>query len=90
LKIEKEGINMDFGNEYQVKLRKTKKCEWCGQDMIKGEVVYHFKGKFNGEWQDWKMHNECEEAYRKDDQWHEGFLSYSNERPRLTGEGGRV
>ena len=73
----------DFGNEKQVRLRKDKSCAWCGQTMHKGETVYHFKGMWQGDWQDWKMHNECSEAYYDDDSHDEGFSLYDNERPVL-------
>ena len=74
----------NFGDSKQVKLRKSKRCAWCGEDMKKGETVYHFKGRWGGEWQDWKMHNECEEAFHNEDCHDEGFSLYDNERPRPT------
>ena len=76
----------DFGDAKQVKLRKDKRCAWCGITMLKGETVYHFKGRFEGEWQDWKMHNECSSAYRREDLHCEGFSLYDNKRGMTWGE----
>jgi hypothetical protein len=75
---------MNFGTEKQVKLRKTVRCAWCGQDMMKGKTVYQFKGRWNGDWQNWKMHNECRDVYYDDDCFDEGFSLYDNERPKIT------
>ena len=71
----------NFGDSKQVKLRKDKRCSWCGQVMKKGEVVYHFKGRWDGDWQNWKMHNECEQVYRNDEYCEEGFSLFNNTRP---------
>jgi hypothetical protein len=73
----------NFRESKQVKLRKDKRCSWCGETMHKGSTVYHFKGRWDGDWQDWKMHNECEEACHDGDCLGEGFSLYDNPRPKI-------
>ena len=71
----------DFGTGKVITARKPRLCEWCGEAIKKGDKEYHFKGMWQGQWQDWKMHPECQEAYANDDGFDEGFESYANERP---------
>lgn len=61
--------------------RKDHRCEWCGQSIPKGETFFHYKGIFEGEWQNWRMHNECFEDYQINSDVNEGFSPFDNERP---------
>lgn len=53
----------DFGDYLRPTARKTYYCEWCGQTIPAGERHHQFKGKWEGEWQNWRMHDECQAAY---------------------------
>ena len=71
----------DFGEGKVVKVRKDCRCHWCGEGIAKGKEAFWFKGRWNGDWQDWRMHPECEAAYREDDSYDEGFTPFDNPRP---------
>ena len=55
------------------------KCEWCGETILAGEKHPQFVGKWEGEFQNWRMHWECYEATSKDD-LSEGFTPYEHDR----------
>lgn len=58
--------------------RKDRQCAWCSQQIPAGERHDHFVGKWEGEFQNWRMHAECFNVYSED--W--GEFSYGdNERP---------
>lgn len=65
-----------------VKLRKSRRCEWCGEMIEKSADAYQGKGIFEGEFYDYRMHPECAEAMN-DDPFvaQDGFMSYEGERP---------
>lgn len=56
----------DFGEAKTVTGRKAHRCEACYCWIPKGEPHHHFKGMFDGEWQDWRMHDECYKSYCAD------------------------
>lgn len=60
---------------------KAHRCEWCGEPIEKGEKHPHFVGKWDGEFQNWRMHFECYESADKDE-LNEGFMPYEHERPK--------
>jgi hypothetical protein len=62
------------------KANKEHKCIWCGEGILKGEVHYQFKGKWEGEWQNWRMHKECIDAANKTDELREGILECGHKR----------
>ena len=45
--------------------RKDHRCAACRRKIPKGELHYHFWGRWEGEWQDWRTHAECHEARDK-------------------------
>lgn len=49
----------DFGNYSNPVAAKSHTCEWCYGIIAKGEKHVQFKGMFEGDWQNWRMHNEC-------------------------------
>lgn len=56
----------DFGEGSTVRARKRHRCEWC-QDIIKvGESHSHYKGMWEGDWQDWRTHTDCYEAFHRE------------------------
>ena len=38
---------------------KQHRCEWCTGIIEKGEKYYRAAGKHLGDFQDWKMHEDC-------------------------------
>jgi hypothetical protein len=75
----------DFGEGKTVKVRKPHRCEWCGEKIDVGSLVYHYRGRFDDSWQNWYMHPECERACTADRDNLDGFSPYENERPHLNG-----
>ena len=75
----------NFGKGKWVKVRKDKACSWCGETIKKGEKAYHFNGRWDGDWQDWKMHEECRQANIDEENYGgDGFFyPYENERPKI-------
>ena len=61
--------------------RKDYRCEWCGQKILRGEQHIHFVGRWEGEFQDWRMHPECYDAANKEGDLIDGFTPFDNERP---------
>jgi hypothetical protein len=70
----------DFGDGNWIKTRKPHRCEWCGQRIEVGANAYHYKGMYDGEWQDWRMHEECQDDYALNCDGEE-FSPFDNERP---------
>lgn len=71
----------DFGNVRHPKAAKNHRCEWCGEPIPKGEVHFQFTGVWEGDWQNWRMHDECNDSASMNDELCEGFSPYENERP---------
>ena len=73
----------DFGAGLIIKkTRKPHRCEWCYQPIEVGAQAYHYTGVFDGEFQNWYMHPECEDVSRKDSDPGEGFMPGEGERPK--------
>ena len=69
-----------------VKLRKSRPCEWCGQVIEKGTEAYRGKGIFDGEFYDYREHPECADAMNDDPYMaQDGFTPHENERPERLG-----
>lgn len=49
----------DFGDGRWVNGRKPHRCAGCCSVIPKGEVHFQFKGKWEDEWQNWRLHAEC-------------------------------
>ena len=71
----------DFTNFTHPKAAKDYRCEWCGESIPKGEVHAHFVGVWEGEWQNWRMHDECYDYSTSTDECQDGFMPFENERP---------
>lgn len=71
----------DFGETTFHVVRKNHRCEWCGEMILKDEECAHYQGKFEGEWQNWRMHRECYHVAVTCDEMQEGFEPFSHERP---------
>lgn len=72
-------MSTDFGDNTFPTARKTYRCEWCGELIKVGERHVKFSGKWEGEFQNWRMHSECHSATSKDD-LSEGFTPYEHDR----------
>ena len=59
--------------------RKEYRCEWCGEKILCGEKHAHFVGKWEGEFQNWRMHDECHVASTCED-LQDGFSPYEYKR----------
>lgn len=73
----------DFGDTNWPKAAKDHRCEWCGQGILKGEKHAHFVGKWDGEFQNWRMHSECYDDAITNGEIQDGFMPYEHERPSL-------
>lgn len=71
----------DFGVSMYPVARVQHRCEWCGEKIPRGEKHFKFAGVWEGEFQDWRMHLECEVARSSEDEFGEGFTPFENERP---------
>ena len=72
----------DFGTNTLRVSRKDRRCEWCGEGIPAEEKHQHYVGKFEGEFQDWRMHVECWDNYQTNCD-PDGFSPYGQERPKL-------
>ena len=66
----------DFSSpEYPV-ASKSYKCVWCVDRISPGVKHLHFKGVWQGDFQDWRMHVECEKAHdmSRHDFYHDGEI----------------
>ncbi len=59
---EEEGL-VNFGGGKWVKATKDHTCDGCLGPIAKGESHYNYRGMYDGEWQNWRMHEECFEAW---------------------------
>lgn len=71
----------DFGETTNLTARKEHKCEWCGDKIAKGELHCQFKGKWRGEFQNWRMHGDCYVYASECESLQDGFEPFENERP---------
>lgn len=56
----------DFGKSFRPIGRKGYRCEYCYGPIPQGERHHHYQGVYDGEWQNWRMHDECWDAYQTD------------------------
>lgn len=56
----------DFGEGKIVSARKAYTCEWCANPIPVGERHFQFIGKWQGEFQNWRMHPDCEDAHQRE------------------------
>lgn len=53
----------DFGESKRVVGIKKHRCEYCYGPIPKGESHLNYRGMYAGEWQNWRMHDECYEDF---------------------------
>ncbi len=56
----------DFGEGKWVIGRNRHRCEYCHGPIPKAEEHYRYKGIYDGEWQNWRMHRECEDDFHRE------------------------
>lgn len=39
--------------------RKLHRCEWCAEMIPTGEIHVKYVGEYDGDFQSWRMHDEC-------------------------------
>jgi len=63
-------------NQYtEVRAAKPHWCVWCGNvRIVKGELHLRYVGKFEGDFQDWRIHKECADVLRKTCEADEGYI----------------
>jgi len=71
----------DFGETKYPTAAKEHRCEWCGEPIVVGENHAHFAGKWDGEFQNWRMHRECYSSASDNHELEDGFMPYEHERP---------
>jgi hypothetical protein len=74
-------MSTDFGGPTRPVAQKAYRCEWCGETIPVKERHVKYSGKWEGEFQNWRMHNECYSAADDNDELSEGFSPYEHERP---------
>jgi hypothetical protein len=84
-------MSTDFGDVTRPIAHKAHRCIWCGETIVdetgvlKPLRVRHvkFTGKWEGEFQNWRMHAECYSDANESDELLEGFSPYEHERPAV-------
>ena len=72
---------MSFGETTHPKARKPYKYVWCGEQILLKEEHAHFVGKWEGKFQNWRMHTDCYNAVHRDgDILMDGFEEYIGKR----------
>lgn len=71
---------MDFGGPIRRVARKAYRCEACHEEIEAKTLHVNYKGQWQGEWQNWRMHEECHASLEPDD-LEDGFIPGTFERP---------
>lgn len=56
----------DLGGVRMAVARKQHRCAMCCYPIAKGERHAYMHGMYDGEWQNWHAHAECNEAFQLD------------------------
>ena len=56
----------NFGEGVWVVGNKPHHCVACDGPIPLNERHHHYRGIYGGDWQNWRMHTECYEAYATD------------------------
>lgn len=56
----------DFSAPCYPVARKEHRCLWCGEKIAVGERHLNYRGVWGGDFQNWRMHSECEAAWERD------------------------
>lgn len=69
-------MSTDFGDTTFPTARKQHRCEWCGEPIEAHARHVKFSGKWEGDFQSWRMHHECFDVADAS----EGFTPYEHSR----------
>jgi len=58
-------MSWDFVTTNKVKCRSIHNCYWCGDRIDFGDSAIYYTGKWDGEFNNYYLHPECEEASKK-------------------------
>lgn len=58
----------DFGEGKWIVGLKKHRCEYCFGPIPKGEKHFNYRGIYSGDWQNWRMHEECFEDHSREDE----------------------
>lgn len=56
----------DFGEMHHPVARKDHRCEWCYTVIPKSEEHKQYRSIWEGNWQNWRMHDECYKVAAQD------------------------
>lgn len=56
----------DFGEGKWTFGRKPHRCAACQGPIPQGEKHYHYRGMYEGDWQNWRLHKECHDDWERD------------------------
>lgn len=57
---------MSFGQGEHPVAKKAHGCIYCGDDISIGERHFRYVGKWEGEFQNWRMHGDCLDAHQRE------------------------
>lgn len=69
----------NMGDMTTPRAAKDHRCAWCGEVISKGTQYKRFRGRWNGDWQNWGMHVECLAVSNTDGV--DNFELYAGDRP---------
>ena len=68
-------MTQDFNAPKYPVAAKSHRCIYCVERIAPGTRHLHFTGVWEGDWQDWRMHKECEAAHdASQDEYSEGEI----------------
>jgi predicted nucleic acid-binding Zn-ribbon protein len=77
----------DFGDWTEPVASKDHQCIWCGGLIPKGEKHHLYKGMYDGEWQNNRWHDECNEDYHASQSpYYDEFTPYEADKPERVKE----
>jgi hypothetical protein len=75
-------VKRGFNENSWVVARKPHRCIWCYEQIEIGESHTRYVGSWEGEFQDWRMHEECWTDYDLNYDSEEGFMPGEAQRPQ--------
>ncbi|MEY4385606.1 MAG: hypothetical protein RLY20_889 [Verrucomicrobiota bacterium] len=83
--VDQQEVDEEVGNHCEVHHRTnyplTVRCAWCGESIEGWSPHAHNYGYWQGEKQDWRMHEECYRVADLDGALTAGFMLYEGQRP---------